>query len=359
MRPLNVPMAWNIFDPIGSLAAALHDSLDGLLTGLNRYLATPARPAESDAIVSLYNNALGVAPVISSAVVVVVTCLTLVRLKLISRVVTAFIVALIVGGAAQLWFVICDQGQLVGDKLAEIAMFYDKSNSSLATSFSGKPDQIVVEVINLFFAVGLGWVLVNMTYIYGVAFIIVKFLGLLAFSGSALGQRMRSFMNVLIAIGLVSILFGRASANLAIQVGKLARDVVPGGQSSLGTGFFTLASLLTALALQLILLFICYANVSSVTGKVHSTITGNVNSTIASLKSSAGGPSPSRHLASVRSIPAEPSATPAPSATQKLAHRAATGAAVVTVVASVTGHSKVAASAGAINRFADRFKEKR
>lgn len=345
---------FNPLDPLGSLRDTLKDALKECMKFVQDFVINAPRPDDSGWGPVIYGNALGAAPLLATLIAVVLTVLTMVRHKLIPNTAYAFVVILVIGVLGQAWFNFVDWGVGFGTDLAKAAAFYDKEASASFIDVSGSLT-IWPQIVGFIAAAGLSGMLAGVVLTYSVAVVFVKFVALLVYAASALGPRMRKLFDVVIAIGLVSIFFGRAAAVFALQLGKLAIDHIPLGNTAFGTTFFSVLSLFAAFMFQIGLVVICYNGVSQVTGRMHASITGSVTATMKSLETWSNVKIEAKHQQAIRAIPTDAPRERERTKTEALANKTAKGAAVVAVAATVLGQPEITAVAAATNRFAKMF----
>jgi len=124
-----------------------------------------------------------------------------------------------------------------------------------------------------------GVILVGIFYMYEVVVILVQFTGILVFAVSPLGARTKKLLNLLISLGLVAMVFGRATAVFCLELSKIAINNLPGGSTPFGATFFIVVGILLAIAMQYALLYVTYRGQQMIVGRVASSVRGKVETT--------------------------------------------------------------------------------
>lgn len=284
-------MTFNPFDPIGSLADAVQSSYQTTVKLFESYLAKSINLDQIPFVQYLYGNALGVADYLAMMVSVIVAIIAIFVAKKRVSAVMALLIVIAVGVLSPLWFDGTHQLILLGNSLSQSALKFENSVATKGSAPNG-----ILPLINLVNgstsvdgmlslttflpALTLGVSLFGIFVGEAVLAVVAQFLGLITFSLYGLGDRTKKLMNLLVSIGLVTMVFGRPSAILIIALGQALVDYIPTGTNAFIEGVITCASFFIAILAQFGLLVLMYLATSAVVGRVVSVVTGSVKAVV-------------------------------------------------------------------------------
>lgn len=275
-------MFWNPLDPLGSLSQALQVAFSQIVELFQQFIAIPMSLDGTAFVMYLYGNALGVNEYLSISVLAVTLIVALFIKRGRASFVQALIIVLVSGVVGPLWFYAFDQLQLLGDQLS-IAFNLNQqvqttNGVNLVTlAFPAlKIQDVLMSLFTfgplLFFMYGLFSVFVSYTFLA----VVVKFLGLICFSLLALGERTRKVFSLLVAVGLVAVVIGKPVAVLFISIGQGLSSLTAIFAEGFIQGIILSGSVIAAILIQPVLVFLMYKGVSPIVGKVAAAVTGKV-----------------------------------------------------------------------------------
>jgi hypothetical protein len=292
---------FQIFNPFHWLAKAINGLTDGLVSSFQQVFIHPPRPMAGPWQDYLYGNAIGIAGILSVTICILVLVVAMFFQRRLASLGVAFVVALAIGTIYPVYFLACDWIVAAGDDLAQSAHWYHHGSDKLLSI----PDiaNVLGSIIGLGSITFTGGMLVVIFFIYELIIIVVKFFGLIALAASPAGERARRFLSWIVAVGIVTMLLGRAFAVFAVDLGRMASDHFPFASNSFGKTFFITTSLLLAIVLQGVLIWAMLRVSSHVVGHVHSRVFGQVESLNRRRESMSGMGGIEAHLATKGSIP--------------------------------------------------------
>jgi hypothetical protein len=275
---------WNPLDPLGSLAQALQTAVAQIVELFQHFIAIPMTLDGNSFVQYLYGNALGVYQYLAMIVMAVTFIIALFIKRGRPSFAQAAIIVLIAGVAGPLWFYAFDQLQLLSDQLSISMNLNPKVEgvSGMNVMTLAFPSLQIQNVLMslftfgplLYFMYGLFTVFVN----YAFLAVVVKFLGLLCFALLALGKRSQKVFSLLVAIGLVAVVIGKPVAVLFISIGQGLASITSIFAEGFTQGIILNGSIIAAILIQPVLIFLMYKGVSPIVGKVAAAVTGKVRS---------------------------------------------------------------------------------
>jgi hypothetical protein len=285
---LSLPNPFNPTSYINDIFKYVDEKVHGLFNGLaTTFQAMLTNPPKLQVVTLqdyLDGNSIGLATVIIYAVTIVTFVLVMFVQHRVRSLVRLGLTIVVLAVAEQVWFSFCNWLSDAGDQLANAAMFYQSPGSATPSG----SDLLGLPVINNVFGsiIGISWLfflgmIVVLTVVFSYTLIseVVRFAGLPALALSPLGDRAQKFLDWIITLGLVSMLFGRAAAVFCLELGKWAGDTLPEGTTSLGATFYLTVALILAIVMQFVLIVTTHNTwVNARTGQLFSTIRGRVES---------------------------------------------------------------------------------
>ncbi|HEY8886150.1 MAG TPA: hypothetical protein VIM31_01470 [Candidatus Microsaccharimonas sp.] len=275
-------MIWNPLDPLGSLSRALQNGYAQIVELFQRFIAVRLTLDGTPFVQYLYGNALGAYNYVAMAVMAVTFIIALFIKRGRASFAQAAIVVVAAGVIGPLWFYAADQFQLLGDQLTITFNLNQKVEGvdgvnlvTLAFPQLEIPD-VLMSLFTfaplMYFMYSLFSVFVSYAFIT----VVVKFLGLLCFALLALGTRSQKVFSLLIAIGLVAVVLGRAVAVLFISIGQGLSSITAVFAEGFIQGIILNGSVIAAILVQPVLIFLMYKGVSPIVGRVAAAVTGKV-----------------------------------------------------------------------------------
>lgn len=270
-----------LWDPFGAIADSLKNGYEQFIIWLEWFLLNPLPIDESPMAVMLGGNALGTAPFLALAIFVVLSTLAIFAARFRIGFVRSLLTVLLMIVLAPLWYNLIGYLKDAGDGLtvAVIELFATLTNTgtedifqmfSVGDAFWGA----ALFGIAVFHGIGLLFLFTAYEWVS----VLVAFLGLITLALVPLGERARKALNALIAIGLVTMVFGKPIAVLSLEIGQSLGNVFDGSPSEISAfAITTVGSLIIAFWSQLLLGFLMYRGVSNVAGRVNAAISGKVD----------------------------------------------------------------------------------
>lgn len=306
MQTLTIPNPFNInLNPFEWIRDQIHGLFLGTVGLIEKMIINPPRPKAGPWQQYIYGSALGLAGTLAIAVTIVVIVLAMFFQGRIRSLGPALIVVAVIGLAGPLWFRLCAYLVELGDQLAKSAEFYTPVGTPTGVSWLIIPpiDNVLGAITGLSSVTGAGIILVMIFFMYEVLVILVQFFGILAFAFSPLGPRSRKLLNVLVSVGLVTMVFGRATAVFSLELSKIATNNLPGGSTSFGSTFFIISGIWLAIGMQGVLFYVTYQGQQMIMGRVSSKVSGKVETTTKQRKTSTMGSALAAHAATMQPVP--------------------------------------------------------
>lgn len=273
------------WDPLGTIANALRAAYLYLVAVFQRIVTDMPSIDNSQFADYLYGNAIGVYGYLALCVAYIAAVLALFFTKGRITFIHAILLLLLLGAIGPFWFAGADQIIIFGDQLTKAAITVgnvpvtgagiDTFGPSILPALSFNDNMIAI--FSFFPTLALGAILYQIFVNYEVLVVIVKFFGLIVLSLVALGERSRKVFSLIVAIGIVTMLIGRPVAMVIVSSGQGWVRSLPSGQDSMfTTAGVTISSLVVAILIQPVLLFLAYKSVSPVVGRVSAMVTGRV-----------------------------------------------------------------------------------
>lgn len=274
-----------LWDPFSLFAEALRKAYQQVVILFEWMVATPLSLSGNPLVDYLNGNALGAAPLLAFAVLSFTMVIALVWKRGRVSFARALLVYVGVAVISPLWYEVTAAFEKLGDDLSVVAVnFIDQSGGSGAVVAVPKlPTLIITDSFLASITFGpaalFAYELFAVLLSYEFVTILVAFFGLLSLGLLAAGARARKVFNFLVAVGLVTMVLGRPVAIICIELGQAFANVFAGAPNAMViTGVITVASLIVAILIQPVLLFLMYQGVSRVGGLIDSRITGTVRS---------------------------------------------------------------------------------
>lgn len=282
----NLPSLPKAGDVAGSLVNSLFGGLKNLILDaytamteeLQKFLSNPPGYSNSAGLPGLYGSGTTLASYLAYMLLIMMIILAAVffsgkRLK------DAFVAWIIISVMAPIWVQFVDWLRSVGNTLARLVDFY--------TPPEGKEPLSIPDIATLGLAIPLigfclffGGMLAMLIASYDIIIMMVKFSGLVAYSVSSIGKRMKQLTNLIFAFGLVATVFGKMFAVLVLDLGQVMVWTFPLGKTPFGAGAYTISSYLLAIIVQVTLVFACYKAVVEVEGRLGALVKGTTVSAI-------------------------------------------------------------------------------
>lgn len=275
-------MIWNPLDPLGSLSNALQTAFAAIVEIFQHFIAIPMSLDGAPFVTYLYGNALGVYEYLAMLVLVVTSVIALFIKRGRPAFGQAIVVALVVGALGPMWFYVFDQLSLLGDSLSVAANLNPKIEgvdgvNVITLAFPAlKVQDVLMSLLTFSPLVFFMYTLFSVFVSYSFLAVVVKFLGLILFSLLALGDRTRKVFSFLTAVGLVAVVIGKPVAVLLISIGQGIASITAVFNEGFIQGIILNGSLIIAILIQPVLVFLMYKGVSPIVGKVAAAVTGKV-----------------------------------------------------------------------------------
>ena len=273
-----------LWDPFSLFADALRNAYQQIVILFEWMVATPLSLSGNPLVAYLNGNALGAAPLLAFAVLSFTIVMALLWKRGRMSFARALLVYVGVAVLSPLWYEVTAAFEKLGDDLSVIAVnFIDQSGSGAAVAVPKLPSMIITDAFLASITFGpaalFGYELFAILLSYEFVTILVAFFGLLSLALLGAGARARKVFNFLVAVGIVTMVLGRPVAIICIELGQAFANVFAGAPNAMViTGVVTVASLVVAILIQPVLLFLMYQGVSRVGGFIDSRITGTVRS---------------------------------------------------------------------------------
>ncbi len=260
---------WDIFDPIGSLAKAVVNGYIAMFEWLSKFLANPPSYSDNGILPVLYSGSLNAAILLAYYAMVLGVIWGIARLKgeTILRALGVFVV---VSALSPLWIRMINAMAQFGNDLAALFHFYTATGATDAPPVDNPILGILLFMTNAMLALNLTALIVS----YEVCIVLLKFTVPLAYSVSSVGKRANKLVKIVIAVGLVATMFGKAVAQLILDFTQLMIDTFPLGTTMVGAGIYSYIGLVLALLSQFMLIAASYTGVSAVEGRLSALIKG-------------------------------------------------------------------------------------
>lgn len=209
------------FDPLGALGDAMEKFVTGLMAIFSLMLGQPqalSPDSTSDAIFAAFVMLAAFMAVPVSSLVVVLAMLFKHRLASVAHAIIVFFTLSVIGTG---WVGFGVFLMTFGDQLAKAAGWYQRGKDITIPAFQ----DVIGAIFGSLTIAGWGGALMLVIAFFGLANYVVLALTPLAFSLSPLGRRAQAFFEWLFSIGVVSMVFGRATARLIVDFGRYFMDV--------------------------------------------------------------------------------------------------------------------------------------
>jgi hypothetical protein len=265
-------------DPFAKLNAYVKDLYQQTLKLFQNIIVNPPHEKPGGFLDYLYGSSLGLAGQLSIAISIFVIVGAMFWQRRLRSIPHAFIVVFAIGACGELFFPLCDWLYSLGYNLAKAAQFYHPKGGGSSLFATASIDNVLGSILGLGTIAFNGYWLLMMIIGYVVLIFAVKFLMLPVLALSPLGPRSQAALSVLISGGLVSLVVGRAAAVLMLELSRMAIDLAPFGGTTVGLVTYSLIGIWAAIAVQFVLMYICYQQAHRIVGNVMSKVTGKVES---------------------------------------------------------------------------------
>lgn len=334
----------------GGLKNLILEAYKAMTGELQNFLGDPPAYSNSAGLPGLYGSGTSLASYLAYMLLIMSIMLAAVffsgkHLK------DAFVVWIIVLIMAPLWVQFVDMLRSWGNTLAGAVDFYTPPEGKEALSLPEAPS-LGLAIPLIAFCLFFGGMLAAWIATYDVIVMVAKFSGLIAYSVSSLGKRMKQMTNLIFAFGLVATVFGKAFAVLVLDIGQVMVWTFPLGKTAIGAGVYTMASYIFAMIVQITLVFACYKAIVEVEGRLRTMVKGTTTSAIREVIKV--DVTRIRKSQEVQPMPVVVvNQNPGPTRTEKVKKAGRYGTKAASSAALLAGHPELATK---INRFGKVFK---
>lgn len=270
--PNPLSLLGNVFNPFDWLSGAISGLAKSEVGMFEQSIISPPPQPPHNWVDYLYGNAVGVSGLLSVGLTILLLSIAVIKHSTTSKFAMSFIMSCLVGVLAPIWFAAMNWLVGLGTNLATWAQFYHPHDLVSLPNTNNPLGQIIA--LGAIF--GVGSLVVLAFFAYSIVIVAVTFFGLPAMVLFPLGERARGFLNWIITLGLVSMVFGRPVAIVILEISKFLSDALANGNWFFET-FILIGGFAMALIAQVILVVMLHTQVDKVTGAVKSQVTGTVN----------------------------------------------------------------------------------
>lgn len=279
MRAHLTSVWWNPLDPLSGLSDAVVSGYKWMTKALEKFLMSPITNMSDNAAIRLIVSSQANLAMYLAYVTLGLMLIVAVFLMKGKKLGHALAVWAILSVLTPIWVDLVLAMRDFGIQLAELVTKLDLPTAS--TSLNDPLfDEPIIGILFMGIALMLGGLVASL--VVGNEFIIVFFMiwWMPAFAISAIGERSKKVSNIILAFGLTSTMFSRASISFFLDMGTWAIDSLPFGNTAFGAAVLTIASYLFALVFQLVLVVAMYHAVTAIEGKIKAAVAGTAVATI-------------------------------------------------------------------------------